>query len=63
MITELSILIPSYNSFCVQMVQRLQQLCERINHDSPTNFRYEIIVADDASPDKTIVEKIGRAHV
>ena len=57
MITELSILIPSYNSFCVQMVQRLQQLCERINHDSPTNFRYEIIVADDASPDKTIVEK------
>ena len=57
MITELSILIPAYNSICTDMVRRLQRLCERIAHDQPEGFAYEIIVVDDASPNRETVEK------
>ncbi|SFW35000.1 Glycosyltransferase involved in cell wall bisynthesis [Prevotellaceae bacterium HUN156] len=57
MITELSILIPAYNSICTQNVIRLQHLCERIAHDQPEGFAYEIIVADDASPNRDTIEK------
>lgn len=42
--TELSILIPIYNTVCVAFVKRLQWLAESAGID------YEIIVADDASP-------------
>lgn len=47
MITQLSILIPVYNSCCVKMVTQLQSLCEAIIQP----FDYEIIVADDGSTD------------
>lgn len=49
MITELSILIPTYNGSVYPTVQKLSTLCERIAIDSPTSFEYEIIVADDGS--------------
>lgn len=57
MITELSILIPCYNSVCLDTVKRLQQLCERIAHDAPDGFSYEIIVADDGSTDTFSLEQ------
>ncbi len=57
MITELSILIPCYNSVCLDTVKRLQQLCERVAHDAPNGFTYEIIVADDASTDTRSIER------
>lgn len=43
---ELSILIPNYNNVCVELVAVLQQQAEALGID------YEIIVADDASPQK-----------
>lgn len=49
MITELSILIPTYNSVVVPTAQKLATLCERISIDAPHPFSYEIIVADDGS--------------
>ena len=52
MINELSILIPTYNSCCVDMTKQLQVMCDRI----PTPFQYEIIVADDGSQNHAIVE-------
>jgi glycosyltransferase involved in cell wall biosynthesis len=57
MITELSILIPCYNSVCLDTVKRLQQLCERVAYDAPDGFSYEIIVADDASTDTLSLEQ------
>ena len=47
---ELSILIPNYNNVCVGLVTVLQRQAEALG------ISYEIIVADDASPEK---EKIG----
>ena len=43
---ELSILIPNYNNVCVELVTVLQQQAAALGID------YEIIVADDASPQK-----------
>ena len=43
---ELSILIPNYNNVCVDQVKDLQRQAQALGID------YEIIVADDASPDK-----------
>ncbi len=43
--TQLSILIPVYNTVCVDFVRRLQQMAEQSEL-----IDYEIIVADDASP-------------
>jgi len=53
---EISILIPVYNDMCVDIVKKLAGLCEkeRAYHNY---FIYEIIVADDASPNKLCVEK------
>ena len=42
--SELSILIPAYNTVCVNMVAELQKQAEALGID------YEIIVVDDASP-------------
>lgn len=56
MITELSILIPSYNSIVEPTVHKLSTLCERIAIDAPQPFRYEIIVADDGSKQTEKVE-------
>ena len=46
---ELSILIPNYNNVCVELVTVLQQQAEALGID------YEIIVADDASPQKDTI--------
>ena len=48
--TALSILIPVYNSCCVDFVRDLQLLVDE------TGINYEIIVADDASTDRRCVE-------
>ena len=56
MITELSILIPTYNSVAYPTAKKLYTLCERIAMDAPHPFRYEIIVADDGSEDSNTVD-------
>lgn len=48
--TDLSVLIPVYNSRCVDFVRDLQLLVDE------TGINYEIIVADDASTDRRCVE-------
>jgi glycosyltransferase involved in cell wall biosynthesis len=48
---ELSILIPVYNTVCVGFVRQLQAIADK------TGIVYEIIVADDASTDRTCVEQ------
>ena len=48
--TEVSVLIPNYNNVCVELVTVLQRQAEALG------ISYEILVADDASPEK---EKIG----
>lgn len=52
---ELSILIPVYNTVCIDTVRILSQQCERIRLQN-TSFHYEIVVADDASTDTTCIE-------
>ena len=46
----LSILIPSYNNVCVDQVKDLQRQAQQLDID------YEIIVADDASPDQSSIQ-------
>jgi glycosyltransferase involved in cell wall biosynthesis len=48
---ELSILIPTYNGDCRQQVAELGRQAEAID-----GLRYEIIVADDGSPDRHFVD-------
>ena len=43
---ELSILIPTYNDICVDLVKALARQCEAVK-----DLRYEILVADDGSTD------------
>jgi glycosyltransferase involved in cell wall biosynthesis len=50
MISELSILIPTYNSKCISLVEKLAQLCSCI-----PELKYEIIVADDGSRDQVAI--------
>ena len=56
MINSLSILLPTYNCRCTKLVGLLQRQCMSITekHD---NFKFEIIVADDASTDTALVEE------
>lgn len=56
MITELSILIPTYNSNAYPSAKKLATLCERIALDSPHSLKYEIIVADDGSEQPDLIE-------
>lgn len=48
---ELSILIPTYNTVCIGFVRQLQAIAEE------AGIVYEIIVADDASTDRSCVEQ------
>ena len=43
----ISILIPCYNTYCVELVKQLAEQCEDIE-----GLHYEIIVADDGSYDE-----------
>lgn len=52
---ELSILIPVYNTICTQLVLLLADQCRSIAQADKL-FRYEIIVADDASTCKECLE-------
>lgn len=53
MINELSILIPCYNSRCLNMVEALSVL---LKEGGDRGLRYELIVADDGSTDSTCIE-------
>jgi len=51
MIHALSILIPTYNNVCLELVKSLQVQASLL-----PDFSYEIVVADDGSTDKTTIE-------
>ena len=55
MINSLSILIPTYNNVCLELVRNLQAQASILS--SENDFEYEIIVADDGSTDKNTIEK------
>ena len=52
MIDSLSILIPTYNHVCLELVKDLQVQASLLS-----DFQYEILVADDGSSDKTTIEE------
>ena len=52
MISNLSILIPTYNNVCLELVKSLQVQASLL-----PDFSYEILIADDGSTDKTTIEK------
>ena len=52
---RISILLPTYNCLCSRLVATLQSQCCAIAR-STDGFAYEIIVADDCSPDRSFVE-------
>ena len=54
MINTLSILIPTYNNVCIELVRSLQAQASLLS--SPSDFKYEILVADDGSTDKATIE-------
>ena len=57
-INELSVLLPSYNNCCVELVAALKRQADDIvGIVGMWNFRYEIIVADDGSTDMEAVDK------
>ena len=55
MINTLSILIPTYNNVCFELVRSLQAQASLLSVSS-SDFKYEIIVADDGSTDKSTIE-------
>ena len=66
MINTLSILIPTYNNVCIELVKSLQAQASLLSSSSETRsssqessscFEYEILVADDGSTDKGTVEE------
>lgn len=64
-----SFLIPTYNFNCLSLVRDLHAQCELLIATDPS-FAYEIIVADDGSPDVSVVEglatgvrNLGSGHV
>lgn len=52
---RISILLPTYNCLCSRLVATLQSQCCAVAR-SAEGFAYEIIVADDCSPDRRFVE-------
>lgn len=59
---ELSVLIPTYNYVCKDLVMALQKQAEVIQQIHDNGFRYEIIVADDGSTDRQTVEANMQIH-
>lgn len=55
MINSLSILIPTYNNVCLELVRDLQAQASILS--STNDLEYEILVADDGSTDKNTIEK------
>ena len=61
MINTLSILIPTYNNVCLELVKSLQAQASLLYSSSDSlslssHFEYEILVADDGSTDERTVE-------
>lgn len=56
----LSILIPTYNFDCLPLIRELQDQCETMRA-STFEFDYEIVVADDCSTQKELVEALQTA--
>lgn len=56
---ELSVLIPAYNTVCVPIVERVLAMCQDIICREPA-FKYEVVVADDASPLRDTIEQNRR---
>jgi cellulose synthase/poly-beta-1,6-N-acetylglucosamine synthase-like glycosyltransferase len=56
----LSILIPTYNFDCLSFISELQGQCETLK-DTFSEFDYEIVVVDDCSTEKGIVESLKTA--
>ncbi len=52
----LSFLIPTYNFVCVDLVRALARQGEQLRGERPGDFDFEIVVADDASPQRDTVE-------
>ena len=52
MIDQLSILIPTFNNPCLELVEELQRQASLVE-----GFRYEIIVADDGSTDAEVISR------
>lgn len=52
MIEQLSILIPTYNNRCIELVRRLSDVA-----NATDNLKYEIVVADDGSDKANIVKE------
>ncbi len=52
-VSELSILIPTYNHDCVRLVHDLHQQASRCD-----GLRYEILVSDDGSTDRSVVSSL-----
>lgn len=52
MINTLSILIPTYNHVCTELVESLQAQASSL-----PNLEYEILVADDGSTDEYTIEE------
>ena len=55
----LSILIPTYNTDCLSLIQALYGQCEELK-SKDASFVYEIIVADDCSPNKEVVSTLQK---
>ena len=54
----ISILIPTDNVDCLRLVADVQKQCEELQAQyGESEFDYEILVADDASPVESIVER------
>lgn len=61
MINTLSILIPTYNNVCLELVKSLQAQASLLysssdSLSSSSHFEYEILVADDGSTDERTIE-------
>ena len=61
MINKLSILIPTYNNVCFELVKNLQAQVALLSSSTESlpssfHFEYEILVADDGSTDQTTIE-------
>lgn len=59
MIKSLSILMPSYNNSCYDLVKELYKQANNIRND---DFRFEIIVADDGSTDFSFIKQNKRIN-
>ncbi|MGN1375546.1 MAG: glycosyltransferase family 2 protein [Prevotella sp.] len=56
MISSLSVLIPTYNDYCLELVKQLKIQADYEVETSDGKFSYEIIVADDGSTNKDVIE-------